>query len=502
MINITIVGGGACGVAAFLELMIQITSRELVNEVSLTLVEKEKPIGYGLAFGTDQPGHLLNTQANLMGLFAAEPGHFSTWLEDHGGLHQKDIKGEGNTDTAYTTRHLYGEYIADHYKEYIQKAHEAGVNLTIIEAEVTDLEPKEKGYEVIYDQGSHHSDYVILALGTPKPNNYPEFQQLDNYVDFPYPAEKILTKIDLNEDVGVLGSSLSALDTIMTLIDNGHKGKIQLFSPDGLLPRVQPIENLPYQRQYLTIEALHALQRKTCKRPRVKDIFRLFIKDVEKAEGKTIDWKDQNRMGKDPFTLLKKDMEVANSGGDGLLNVADSLRYDSETIWSWLSTEQKILFKKWLGPHWMINRHGMPIPNAKRLLELFESGLLEVHPFLESVRFDEKNEQFLLDTQKGKFELRQLINATGPATKLEKMDSKLIENLCKKQLLKDYPIGGTIINPRTMEVLADEAGSQLYAVGHIVNGMLMDVNAVWYNVRTIQRLSHDIILKIRNEYYY
>jgi uncharacterized NAD(P)/FAD-binding protein YdhS len=502
MINITIVGGGACGVAAFLELLIQITSRELTEKIGITLIEKEKPIGYGLAFGTDQPGHLLNTQANLMGLFAAEPRHFSTWIEAQGHAHQKDIKGEGDPESVYTTRHLYGEYIAAHYQEYVQKAHSAGVNLRIIEAEVDDLDPKDRGYEVKYDKGSHHADYVILALGTPKPNNYPEFQKLDCYVDFPYPAEKILNKINLNEDVGVLGSSLSALDTIMTLVDNGHQGKIQLFSPDGLLPRVQPIENRPYERQFLTIEALHALQRKTCKRPKVKDIFRLFRKDVEKAERKEIAWKEQNRMGKDPFTLLKEDMEVAKNGGDGLLNVADSLRYDSETIWTWLSIDQKVLFKKWLGPHWMVNRHGMPIPNAERLLDLFKSGLLEVHPYLEDVRFDDKLRKFNLETKRGSFALNQLVNATGPATKLEKMDSKLIENLCKKQLLKDYPIGGTIINPRTMEVLADQAGSQLYAVGHIVNGMLMDVNAVWYNVKTIQRLSHDIILKIQNEYYY
>jgi uncharacterized NAD(P)/FAD-binding protein YdhS len=502
MKNITIVGGGACGVATFLELLIQITIRDLSWEIAITIMEKEKPIGYGLAFGTNQPGHLLNTQANLMGLFAAEPGHFSDWLDKHKLENPNDIKGKGDTESSYTTRHLYGDYIAAHYREYVEKAHQSGLNLTIIEAEATDLEPQENGYEVIYDNGSHYADYVILALGTPKPNNYPEFKQLDNYVDFPYPADKLLNNINLKEDVGVLGSSLSALDTIITLVDNGHQGKIRLFSPDGLLPRVQPVENHDYKREFLTIEVLHALQRETCERPGVKDLFRLFRQDVEKSEGKAINWKKQNRMGKNPHELLKKDLEVAHSGGDGLINVAYSLRYDSENIWSMLSIDQKILFKKWLGPHWMVNRHGMPIPNAERLLELFDAGLLEVQPFLEDVTFDRTKGLFLLKTKTGTTEIKQLVNATGPATQLDKMDSRLIENLCKKQLLKEYPIGGTIVNPRTMEVLANKAGSQLYAVGHLVNGMLMDVNAVWYNVKTIQRLSHDIILKIRNEYYY
>ncbi len=84
MKNITIIGGGACGVAVYVELLLQITTLELTKEAKITLIEKDKNIGYGLAFGTDQPGHLLNTQADLMGIHAAEPGHFADWLKTHG----------------------------------------------------------------------------------------------------------------------------------------------------------------------------------------------------------------------------------------------------------------------------------------------------------------------------------------------------------------------------------------------------------------------------------
>ena len=42
MKNITVVGGGACGSAVFIELVIQILAEELQEKVSLTLIEKDK----------------------------------------------------------------------------------------------------------------------------------------------------------------------------------------------------------------------------------------------------------------------------------------------------------------------------------------------------------------------------------------------------------------------------------------------------------------------------
>ncbi|WP_194778043.1 FAD/NAD(P)-binding protein [Pararhodonellum marinum] len=503
MKNITIIGGGACGVAAFLELFIQITSQKITDQVKITLIEKSKPFGYGLAFGTDQKGHLLNTQAELMGIFASEPGHFSQWLKKNGGKKRKDVKGKGKTDRSYTTRELYGDYIASQFEIFCKRAKAVGLQLDLLEAEVNSILKKGTKYQIKGENLSLESDFVVMALGTPKPNNYPELYGKLGFVDFPYPADHILEEIGSKDHVGILGSSLSAIDTIMTLVDNGHNGKISLFSPDGLLPRVQPIKPKSVIRKKLTIEAIHQLQRKTLERPKTKDLFRLYRKEVEKLEKQTINWKKQNRMGKDPAKLLEKDIQIAENGGDAMMQVAYSLRHDTATIWNWMSMEEKLRFKKWLGPHWAINRHGMPLPNARRLKKLFGKGKLEVIPFLEKVNFDEETSVFSLQTKDSHtYQVSKLINATGAASQLKDMHSPLVETMVKNKLLTPYPMGGAIINARTMEVQAEKAGNGIYAIGHLVNGVLMDVNAVWYNVKTIESMSHDIILKIRNGDFY
>ena len=77
MKNITIIGGGACGTAVFIELLLQIATSGLASTIKISIIEKDKTLGYGLAFSTEQPGHLLNTQTQLMGIHVYEPGHFS-----------------------------------------------------------------------------------------------------------------------------------------------------------------------------------------------------------------------------------------------------------------------------------------------------------------------------------------------------------------------------------------------------------------------------------------
>jgi len=498
--NIAIIGGGACGSAAFIELSLQVIVQQLQDKVSITLIERSPEVGYGLAFGTPQKSHLLNTQANLMGIYAHEPNHFTKWLKKNGGKARKDVKGESDTSSAYTSRILYGKYVAEEVQKTFKKAEKAGVNVKLINDEAIDLERLEdESFKVNFSSSeSISANYILLAPGTPKPNTFKELRKHENYLDFPWPSSRLKEKISENDHVGILGTSLSAIDTVMTLADNNHKGKISLFSPDGMLPRVQPDKNENLERKFLSLENIHRIKRKDLHSPRVKELFRYFIKDAENAENKKINWKALNREGKDAAKLIDKDIEIAKDGGDVLLNLAYSLRYDSSTIWNWMSIEQKEIFGKWLGRHWAVTRHAMPLHNAEKLQELFQNKTLEVISENDKVKFDETKNVFNITTIQGKnYEVDKLINATGSAAGLEEMDSLLISNLLKREYLAPYPLGGALINTRSLQTISKKGGDNIYAVGHLANGMLMDVNAVWFNVKTIAKVAQELIFKVR-----
>ncbi|MCC5920855.1 MAG: FAD/NAD(P)-binding protein [Cyclobacteriaceae bacterium] len=499
--TIAIVGGGACGVATFIELFIKIHQLGIGHKVRLDWFEKDETLGHGLAFGSEEKGHLLNTPTDLMGVYAKEPDHFTDWVADRKSNDSELVKGEGGWSDKYTARFLYGDYLQEQADEYLAMANRTGFEVCVKRTRICELDQDKSTY-VLHDQsgGVHTADFVVLALGTPKPHNFLELREYENYVPFPWPSKPITDRLEGKKHVGVLGSSLSAIDTIMTLEDNGYKGKITLFSPDGLLPKVQPIENKGIDRKYLTVPNIHKIAREQLKRIRTVDLYHLFEKEFDHQTAGSQALSRFNRIGKDAAQCLDEDIGNAGNGGDMLMNIAYALRYDSSTIWNDMSRREKVKFMKHLGPHWATNRHAMPLPNAKRLQKLFHEGRLRVMPFFE--RVEKLDEGFKMHFQEDKNQDSQsvdlLINATGSPSQLSLMDDPLIQSMLEKKIVEEYPVGGALVNYRTLQVMAPQSGNGLFATGHLVNGILMDVNAVWFNVRTIETLVEELLFKLRH----
>lgn len=494
--HILIIGGGANGVAAFIQLVSELIIRQLHQNVSFTIVEKNDVIGEGLAFGTKQPGHLLNTQSRLMGIHPFEPCHYSDWLETHKSLvPEQELKQYEDPEDSYTTRRLYSVYLQQCFAEYLDLAKRHRIQVDCVNAEATNIHVRPNGYRVEID-GSEPLDcsIVILAPGTPKPRMYEEFEPIDTYVDFPWPSKNLL-KIPTDATVGVLGTSLSAIDAVMTLVDNNHSGKILLVSPDGLLPRVQPRKESDYECKYLTAEAIHAIRRNALRSPTAVELFRLFQKEVHHYYGHTLSWKELERNGRDARSLLEADIASAESGGDGLINVLYATREISAAVWNWLSVEEQQRFRKWLGIDWQITRHAMPIHNARRLKRLFDNDQLIVCGGLEDVKYN--GSKFVMNCGNDIMETDYAVNATGPGGLVSEMKSKLIENIHASGIIEAYPLGGIKINPQTMQVVSSPHDTNcLYAVGHLTNGMLIDSNAVWFNIRMVATMVTDVVSRL------
>src|ERR1700692_4308524 len=74
--HVVIVGGGASGALLACHLL-----RSLSENIQVTLIERNPAIGRGIAYGTADPGHLLNVRAANMSAFADDPDHFLQWLQ-------------------------------------------------------------------------------------------------------------------------------------------------------------------------------------------------------------------------------------------------------------------------------------------------------------------------------------------------------------------------------------------------------------------------------------
>ncbi|MEO6685280.1 MAG: FAD/NAD(P)-binding protein, partial [Dyadobacter sp.] len=207
--NITIIGGGACGISLFIELFLQLRVAGIHQNVSVNIIEENQQVGKGLAFGTRQPGHILNTQAQLMGIHHAEPEHFSDWLKEHHKRVADEVVDNKGQDEAFTTRRLYGDYLQEQFDYYFELAKKEGMKVDLIQASAVAVTQLKDQYKIKLSDGNIvRCNYLVLALGTPVSKMYEELLKYKNYFDSPWPSSKILESVPRTEPVAILGSSL------------------------------------------------------------------------------------------------------------------------------------------------------------------------------------------------------------------------------------------------------------------------------------------------------
>lgn len=206
--KIAIIGGGASATLLLAHLAIQ--NHE---NIQVDVYDRSGSFARGIAYSSPYLCHLLNVRAANMSGLANHKDHFSDW-----------IKKYGYQSTDFAPRKLYGEYLEALWNEaeknlHIQKRHK----------DVTQCTLNHDGY-VLNDIAYNH---VILATGNVRPlapaingsppQYYPDPWQIDNC-------------LKTAKSIALLGSGLTAVDTVLTLLDMKYSGKIKIFSRHASWP--------------------------------------------------------------------------------------------------------------------------------------------------------------------------------------------------------------------------------------------------------------------------
>jgi len=101
-VGVAIIGAGFSGsmVAVHLAHTLRCTRQ-------IALIEKQRRRGPGIAYGTDNPLHLLNTPAGKMSAYPDKPSHFLDWLREHPEL-LRQYGLDPLTEQAFVPRTLFG----------------------------------------------------------------------------------------------------------------------------------------------------------------------------------------------------------------------------------------------------------------------------------------------------------------------------------------------------------------------------------------------------------
>lgn len=220
-----IIGGGASGVAAFVAAV-----RARAAE-SITIVDP-LGIGRGVAFATRHPALLCNTSVETMSILDDDPNDFFAYLRESGRAALHD---------AFVARAMVSDYLVARHAQWALRAQVVGIAHCLHVASARRVEKSAPGYRVWLDDGAAlDATDVLVCTGNGAPY-VPDLVRphvgAPMLFESPYPEQRVLAALAPDSRVLVLGSRLSAVDSVLLLGCAGHT--IAMASPSGRLPSVR-----------------------------------------------------------------------------------------------------------------------------------------------------------------------------------------------------------------------------------------------------------------------
>lgn len=222
--DVAIVGLGAAGLCVLHEIVAQKTSD---MALSIVVYDPSGMTPLGEAYSTPHPEHLLNVRADNMGISADNPRGFFEWL-------QRTVS-ETHTPHAATDflpRKIYGHYLRDTLQNTLKIAAKKTILIDQIPHQIIRIESGNNDY--ILNSDGHvpvRASQLILATG----NAFSTSKSLQHIVK-PWHYDFTSLSTSPPASITIIGSGLTAVDTIISLLASGYKGTIDCMSRHGWFP--------------------------------------------------------------------------------------------------------------------------------------------------------------------------------------------------------------------------------------------------------------------------
>lgn len=424
--SIAIIGGGISGTLVVLNCL-----KQAKSPLQISWFDKTNAFCKGLAYSTSQNDHLLNVRAANMSLFPDEPGHFVNWLAKHCPQY---------TAVDFVPRKVFGEYALHTYQAL--KHTNPMVSVSEYAEEVVSIERTQQDFTVSAAR-PHHCGQVVLALGNFLPahprSQSPEFINAPHY--FQNAFDPRLTEAAAGQQqVVIIGSGLTMIDTVISLENGGYRGHITAISPHAYLPQAHPENPLPAVSSFIKEHTPYTLL----------DLYSLVNSELKKAR----------RLNLNPHSV-----------------VIDAMRPHLQELWCRLSLADKQQFLRHLRHKWGVARHRAPLQSMALIERLLrENRLLVVKGRISDIQLKGRGFELSFSDHKNTGNTLYadiLVNCTGPESNPEKLDSPLV-----RQLLKDGLIAVDELKYGLHAEKDGEITKNIHTLGPPLKGLLWESTAV------------------------
>lgn len=391
-VSVAIIGAGFSGTLGAIHLA---ESATIDREIDIYLIEARDAFGRGLAYSPPSERFKLNVRTKAMGAFPDDAEGFYRWLKDRIPTTSPD---------SFAPRLHYGDYLCDLLTRLSSQEH--GATIHRVRDEATDVRPdvSSDSFVVVLKSGrTLKVDACILAIGNVMQSSlgsrFPStiFRtpfESESYADLPS-RERML----------IIGSGLTAVDVIIEAEARGFTGSYTVLSRHGRFPR--PHEDVPSTE--------HANLPEDWER---RGSVRALVSMI-RAEGR--------RLGSSQ-------------------PVFEAMRSKIQSMWRNFSQMERRRFLRHVRPFWDNHRHRIPPEHAALLSQLQSSNRLDLiagrvvkwHDTTTTITTTIAKRGAAGDTSEERFDVAFL--CIGPEGDLRKVESPLVKNLIKRNLISPGPL--------------------------------------------------------------
>lgn len=569
--SLAIIGCGLTGTSLLYQFINKIKGHEkktalLAQKISIIVFERNHYLGPGVPYAHENifPFHVSNMPAGDMSIVADRPDDFINWISRNTARLKKkypqvepflsDMHFE-RPGSLCLPRMIMGEYLSDRFESAVTTARQMGIRISVRKRyEVTDIQDLGQALSIkAMDQETKEepvffSERVLLSTG-----HWFNDATQPGYFASPWPAAALLENIPQGSQIAVMGTSLSAIDTVLTLFSdgrfardrNGHlkyipdkqSRQVTMYSRRGLLPKVRGRAGI-HKNQFFHMAGLRDLMDQKEGSLHLADVFFLLNKELETAYGRKINWKEVLTPLQTPFLTLTRDIELAQKGdnpdGDVLwqtiLFQAINLLKES---YSKLSVAQRLWFESDFKSVFMTYASVIPLLNAEKIHAFMKSGVLKIKKLQNAYHLETSGEQsgFKLcykdESGNGCCERYHfVVDARGQSISYRSNPSKLAQNMLSSGLVhieeydippgkksdKNLPLkpgrietGGLWIDPVTHQTINKHPASgiscskKIFAAGMMTRGQIINSSMAYECAIATNQISQYVINELTGD---
>ena len=498
--DVAVVGAGAYGTSVLGQMSLHLIPKGK-GPFRILVVESTQDLGPGMPYSRYMtiPDHIVNiaggcTQITATYIPFPEKSDFLLWLRSLPPQHRVSLGIEESEIPTWLNkpfpRFVVGLYLSSRFNQFVMALREKGFTVDVRRlTKVTSILPKNafgaNGYELDLDRKSKaFARNVFVATGHWTYNRFPDFP---HWLPSPFPPRDIQDRTELGGNVGILGCSLSAIDTALTLSKKngsfqsmhqddksslkfvpfkGAEGfKMTMYGRKAMLPQVMGVVvNKIFAHKYLTpAYFIHIIEANDgflplddfwylLKREIYDEVPRLRAYLPDNWETVTLEEAvaEMRKLLKttDPVERLSRELEEAKESlKTGVPVLLQNVFYQSYAVFdeafSYFSAEDRIRFEE-IKTELHLLTGPFPVQNAEKILALMKDDYLEVTKIGKKYEIEEAKERSgikLSWNPDGDTTLEThhdvMIDATGQKAAFEKDPSPLTTSLRKAKLIKE-----------------------------------------------------------------